>query len=145
MLLRPAATLALAALLLSTFGCFGCSEAPTPEASLRAFIAAASAGDHDTAWKGLSRETRESAEALVAGVREGLLAAGEVPPADGKALIFGSGLEMVRAVERIEELSRTETRAKLRVTDPSGGAIELEMRKEDGQWHLHLPLGDAEG
>ncbi len=137
MLRRPAASLLLAAFLLFASGC---DDAPTPEASLRAFIAAASAGDHDTAWIGLSRETREAAEALVVSVREGLLAAGEVPPADGKALIFGSGLEMIREVEAIEEVSRTKTRAKLKVTDPDGSAIELEMRREDGQWRLHLPL-----
>ncbi|MDF1564624.1 MAG: hypothetical protein P1V51_16385 [Deltaproteobacteria bacterium] len=139
---RWASRILPAALLLGIALLPACDDTPSPEASLRAFIAAAAAGDHDRAWEGLTPETRQAADVMVAAVREALLAAGETPPRDGKALIFGQGLEMIREVESIEELSREGGVARLRVKDPGGETVELEMRLQEGRWRLHLPLED---
>ncbi|RMG13384.1 MAG: hypothetical protein D6729_15075, partial [Deltaproteobacteria bacterium] len=68
-------------------------------------------------------------------------AAGARAPKDGKELLFGrGGLEMVREVETIEERARSDDRARLRIVDPKGEAVEVEMRREAGHWCLHLPL-----
>jgi len=127
--------------------CTSCKRGAEPEAGLRAFLAAAAAGDHDAAFARLSKATQAEADRLVAVARPILMAAGETVPADGKAFLFGQGLDLVREVDRIEALDKPGEKegsvAHLKVTDTSGQVVVLEMRLEGGKWRLHLPLSEG--
>jgi len=111
----------------------GCTE--SPEDGFDALLAASNRGDADALFLRFDRASREKLEHFAA-----IGASGDRSAKDHLAAEF-----KVRAVERIEERSRSNNRALIDVYDLDGNKQEFDMRFEDGMWRVHLPEpGDSE-
>jgi hypothetical protein len=136
---RLAATLVLAALALAAPGCRR-GGGSGPEATYRAFAAAARAGDAARAWPLLSARSRaafdERAKALAARVQGA--------PASGRELLLGDLAAGAPRIAKVVVLRESADAAVLGVTvEGSDRQEEVSLVREDDAWRVVAPEGAA--
>ena len=109
----------------------GCQE--SPKDAFDAFLRATQAGDAATAFGHIDADSRKMMVALMP-AEPGTA----VDEAVARRYLLGAGLFTAVVIDRIEEISRDDERARLLITDLEGQQTEVEMRREGGRWRIHF-------
>jgi hypothetical protein len=129
-------------LLLLALVVLACEPKPPDAAeTYRAFTTALGAGESETAWALLSKQTRA---ALTTAAVAAAAAEGKPAPADGRRLAFGEARQLSRKVQRVEVRSATATTAEVEVVDEKEAHERVTLVREDGGWRVELTAALAE-
>ncbi|MFO0585199.1 MAG: hypothetical protein U0229_23215 [Anaeromyxobacter sp.] len=131
--------LPLAVLLaLCSGGLAGCRKDEGPEATYRAFAAAARAGDAATVWSLLSERSRAAFDARA----KALAASVPGAPASGKDLVLGDLAGGSPRVQKVVVVRESADEAVVGVTvsgAPDGPPAEVRLVREGGRWRVVTP------
>jgi hypothetical protein len=130
-----ASVLAAAALAVAAAG-RGCGvDTGSPQGAVRAFLAAASAGDREGLYELLGPETRDRLDLAARRATDLVAGARRYQPVDMISVATGSE---VAPTKEVNVVSRSEGRAVVEVVDAGGQRAALTVVRVDGSWYIEL-------
>jgi hypothetical protein len=131
-------TLRLALALVLAIAAAGCRRQAGPDASYRAFAAAAQRGDADTVWAMLSERSRAAVEgrakALAARAPAGLV------PSSGRDLILGDLSARAARPSSVVVVRESRDQAVVAVEVEGEPSREVTLVREGGVWRVVVPF-----